>query len=827
MRTIADYQIEGEADLDVSDFFRGATTVISLLEVMDDKVNKLSRDIDKLSRKDIDIELNIDAMDELLKTEAMLKELDGRKITVDLEISGLDKAKIVAFDQISDGADRAHRSIGMGGIGGGGLIGAVLLLGSALGPVGVVASGWASAMVASLTTTGAAVGAFGALAIPTFMEVKKAIDDIGKAQEKIDAAKNVKELTAAQKEMDAVLKGIPEDIRAVVTQWQNFMTTYKNAAKIIRPDVLHIFAGAIQFLNTLLGKTVPVAVGAARGIQNLVNLVNKGIKGESWTRFFDYLTINAESFITTWGTALGNILTGLANIIVGLDPLTQKFNGGFLEMSQRFLEWSKNLGDNQGFQTFISEVLTKTPQVWETFKQFASTAWEVVKVLYQIGEAVLPIIAPVLQMARGFLEAHPGIAKVVTAVAALVVVIGPLSGIISAVGGAIAAIGFGPFAAILGVVAVALAVVAASGGKLGNTMRLLSEIWAELRVQAIGIWRNLQPLIEQFKQNIAPQFLAGFNSLLEAFKALLPVLKPLVTFLAVAVIANLQATGIAFRVLAQVIEVVAKVIGAVVRFLGAIFQWLFDLLIGHSILPELAAGFTKYLLGWIGPVKAAWSGFKNFVSGIWNSIKSLTSSAANAVGTIVRTVFGRLPGWVQGPVSRVISIMRGLPGQIRGALGNLGGLLVGAGRSLISGLISGISGMIGSLRSKLSSITSMIPSWKGPPTTDYKLLQDNGRLVMSGFIDKVDSMRGRLRSTLMQVTKDIDTYGKSSLGGSINVGGSGAASVGGGQNIGVYVAPGAIQVNGGSKGEADEILTKLTRISRFGQFQGPAKAGAL
>ncbi len=825
---MADYQIEGEADLDVSDFFRGATTVISLLEVMDKKVNQLSRDIDKLSRKDIDIELNIDAVDELLKTEAMLSELDGRKIKVDLEIDGLDRAKLAFFDEMSDGANKARSSVGTGGVGGGGLISSIVLLGSTLGPIGVVATGWASAMVASLVTTGAAAGAFGALAIPTFMEVKKAIEDIGKAQEKIDAAKNVKELTAAQKEMQSVLKGIPSDIRAVVTQWQNFMNTYKEAAKIIRPDVLRIFAGAIQFLNTLLGKTVPVAVGAARGIQNLVTLVNKGIKGESWTRFFDYLTINAESFITTWGTALGNILTGLANIIVGLDPLTQKFNGGFLEMSQRFLDWSKNLGDNKGFQTFISEVLTKTPEVWNTIKQLAIVAWDLVKVIYKIGEVVLPIIAPVLEMAHGFMEAHPEIAKVVTTIAALLVVIAPLSGIFEVVAGAIAAIGLGPFAAILGVVAVALAVVAASGGKLGNTMRLLKEIWAELKVQAIEIWKNLQPLIKIFQQNIAPQFLAGFNSLLEAVKALLPVLKPLVTFLAVAVIANLEATGIAFRVLAQIIEVAAKVIGAVVKWLGSIFQWLFNLLIGHSILPELQAGFIKYLLGWIGPVKAGWNGFKSFVSGIWNAIKSLTSSAANAVGTIIRTVFGRLPGWVQGPVSRVLSIIRGLPGQIRGALGNLGGLLVGAGRSLISGLISGISGMIGSLRSKLSSITSMIPSWKGPPTTDYKLLQDNGKLVMSGFIDKVDSMRGRLRSTLMQVTKDISTYGKSSLGGSINVGGSaGAASAGGGQNIGVYVAPGAIQVNGGSRGQAEEILTKLTRISRFGQFQGPAKAGAL
>lgn len=823
---MADYRIEGEADLDVSDFFKGATTVISLLEVMDTKVNKLSRDIDKLSRKDINIDLEINAMDELIRTEAMLSELDGRNITVDLEIDGLDRAKIAVFDEISDGANKARRSVGTGGVGGGGLIGSILLLGSVLGPVGVVATGWASAMVASLTATGASVGAFGALAIPTFMEVKTAIEDIGKAQEKIDAAGNAKELAAAQKELQAVLKGIPSDIRAVVTQWQNLTDTYKEAAKVIRPDVLRIFAGAIEFLNTALTKAIPVSVGAARGIQNLVTLINKGIKGESWTRFFDYLTINAESFITTWGTALGNLLTGLVNIIVALDPLTQKFNGGFLEMSERFLEWSKTLEDNVGFQKFIAEVITKTPQVWETIKSLAEVTWELLRVLYKIGEAVMPILAPALEMARTFMETHPEIAKVVTAIAALLIVLSPLSGILSAVGGAIAAIGFGPFAAILGVVAVALAVVASSGGKLNDTMRLLKEIWAELKVQAIEIWKNLQPLINQFKQNIAPQFLAGFNSLLEAFKALLPVLKPVVTFLAVAVIANLQATGIAFRVLAQIIEVAAKIIGGVIKWLGGIFQWLYDLLIGHSILPELHAGFMKYLLGWIGPVKAGWSGFRNFVSGIWSSIKSLTSSAANAVGSIIRTVFGRLPGWVQGPVSRVLSIIRALPGQIRGALGNLGGLLVSAGRSLISGLISGISGMIGSLQSKLSSITSMIPSWKGPPTTDYKLLQNNGKLVMSGFIDKVDSMRGRLRSTLMQVTKDIDTYGKSSLAGSINVGGgAGAASAGGGQNIGVYVAPGAIQINGGSRDQADEVLTKLTRISRFGQFQGPAKAG--
>lgn len=796
---------------------------------MDKKVNALSRDIDKLSRKRINIDFDINAMDDIAKTEAMINELDGKKIKIDMEIDNLDKLKTDAFNDIDRGASKAHKSVGMGGIGGGGLIASIAMLATTLGPAAVVATGWAGAMVSSFAVAGAAAGAFGVLAIPTFNEVKKGLDAVTTAQENIvKAGTDVKKLAEAHKEMAAALRSMPPDIAKVVSQWQNLVVSYKAAAAVLRTDTLGIFSSGIQFLNTMLQKAIPVAVNAAKGIKTLMDQINAGIKGESWTRFFDYLTMNAEGFIVTWGKAIGNLLTGLANIVVGFDPLAQKFNGGFLEMTERFRVWSEDLGNNKGFQTFIREVLDKTPQVWAAIKGIATVGWDLIKVLYQIGSAILPVIKPALDMVHAFMEAHPEIAKVVTIIGALFIALSPLSGALTFIGGAIAALGLGPFAVVLGAVALAFAVVASSGGKMGDTMKALKEIWATLKEQALGLWQNLQPLINQFKQNIAPQFLAGFNSLLRAIQSLLPIIKPVATFLAVAFIANLQATGVAFRVLAKVIEVAAAIIGGVIRAMAAVFQWIYNLLVGHSILPELDAAFRKYLTAWIGPVKAAWNGFKSFVSGLWSGVKSLTTSAANAVGNTIRTVFSRLPGWVRGPINNVLSIIRGLPGQIKGALGSLGGLLVSAGRNLISGLISGISGMIGSLKSKLGSVTSMIPSWKGPPATDYKLLQNNGKLVMAGFIDKVDSMRGQLRATLMSVTKDISTYGQGSLNSSMSVNGSaGSSSAGMGQSIGVYVAKGAIQVNGGSSAQAEELLSKLTRISRFGQFQGPAKAGAL
>jgi phage-related protein len=103
-------------------------------------------------------------------------------------------------------------------------------------------------------------------------------------------------------------------------------------------------------------------------------------------------------------------------------------------------------------------------------------------------------------------------------------------------------------------------------------------------------------------------------------------------------------------------------------------------------------------------------------------------------------------------VGSIAGTVSNIPNIVRNAIGDLSGALFGAGQSVIRGLINGINAMLGPLRSALSAVTSLIPSWKGPPAKDAKLLYGSGRLILGGLIAGIDSALPQLRGQLGGVT---------------------------------------------------------------------------
>jgi hypothetical protein len=123
------------------------------------------------------------------------------------------------------------------------------------------------------------------------------------------------------------------------------------------------------------------------------------------------------------------------------------------------------------------------------------------------------------------------------------------------------------------------------------------------------------------------------------------------------------------------------------------FKWLFDVLLGHSVIPDIVNGTINW--------------------------------------------FGKLPGMIKNVFSGAAN------------------WLWDAGRAIINGLINGISSAVGALRNLLSRVTSWIPSWKGPMSTDLKLLQPSGAAIMTGLVAGISGGVPGLRSALGGVTDTI------------------------------------------------------------------------
>jgi phage-related protein len=169
-------------------------------------------------------------------------------------------------------------------------------------------------------------------------------------------------------------------------------------------------------------------------------------------------------------------------------------------------------------------------------------------------------------------------------------------------------------------------------------------------------------------------------------------------------------------------DFVANVIGA--------FQWLYDVLVGHSIIPDLVnaivmwilslpgrilgglAGFVASVIGWFAHMAAGGtreasrmvSGAVHWLAGLPGRAASAMGSLGSRVASVAYSAGRRLLGAVRSGVSSSVAAVAGLPGRAARALGGIGSRLYSSGRALVSGFVSGIWSMIGRVRSAASSI---------------------------------------------------------------------------------------------------------------------------
>lgn len=196
-------------------------------------------------------------------------------------------------------------------------------------------------------------------------------------------------------------------------------------------------------------------------------------------------------------------------------------------------------------------------------------------------------------------------------------------------------------------------------------------------------------------------------------------------------------------------ELPGKIMSAVFGLPGQLLTWAQGLfaslgslfLQGLSILVSHALALPGRIISAVLSLRERALGF---FAEIWSRAGQLFLSG---VATLVSHV-ASLP-------SRARAALSNLAGAVLGVFGNAGSWLWDAGRRIIAGLIDGISSMVAKLKDKLRSVTNLIPSWKGPPPKDAKLLRGSGRLIMSGLMDGIAASLPALRAQLAGVTADI------------------------------------------------------------------------
>lgn len=408
---------------------------------------------------------------------------------------------------------------------------------------------------------------------------------------------------------------------------------------------------------------------------------------------FTALQAVASLFATVLGAALRAVLPLLAALAPTITALAKTAGPVLTQLAQAL---------GQALMPIIKALAPVISMVGQGILDLVSALTPLLVPIGKLIGAIIKALAPVLTTIIDV------IVKVVGALAgplgtiinALVPVVQFIGQLISQVFKALTPI-IGPLVAVVGALAQGLASILASVIKallpalqpLIPVIVLMAEIFAQMLV---AILRPLTPVITQLATVIAQILVVAIKALApiikivaDVFRQLLPSLRPLIPQIAQLVMAVLQLIPplltLTLVILKPLLTIIALLAGLLVRALGAAllflvpivvrvlgwiiqlativtkivhaivnaFKWLFDKLLGHSIIPDIVNGIVNWFTGLWHRAVNIFNSIKDGIARIWNSLWSGIKSVASSAYSAVRKGFDKFADGFKGAFRKV------------------------------------------------------------------------------------------------------------------------------------------------------------------------------
>lgn len=586
-----------------------------------------------------------------------------------------------------------------------------------------------------------------AAAAPAFERITAAIDravtgfadriakgfESGKLTESIDGAINVlKTLGTVASNIFGTLRNIMAPVQA---EGAGIVGTLAQVTGALREATAS--AGFQQALGALVG----VASALGRTLGTLINQ-SLAVLGP----VFATLGPPIQRLIESLGVGLGIVIEALGPVLNAAAAAV----GALADALSPLLPIAGQL---------IAAVLPVLTPLFDAARQVIEQLAPVVqKLALALTAALTPVLAQLPVIVQPLLDVFTGLAEIVIGLLSrLVTVLAPsLAQMGQSFGQLLAAVG--PLLPILGQFAVG--VLGGLLSVLGPVITLVGRLAAVFASQMANTVTNI----------VVPALRLVVSLLRGDFSAAWESVKQLVVGVGQFLVSSIRNMGAA--------------ISAVVRGIVDIFRWLYNTLIGNSIIPDLVNGIRSWfarLPGMVfgalrslagGLARIATGALSRFRSAVvaggsaalaWlralpGRIRSAVSSLGGLLSGVARSALSRFRSAVASGASSAVAVARGIPGRIRSAVGSLGGLLYGAGQDIVRGMINGLSSMAGSLAARAREMAaSAVAAAKralgisSPSRVFAQIGRDTGR----GFIKGLTGTKRQIDQTADRVARSI------------------------------------------------------------------------
>jgi tape measure domain-containing protein len=185
--------------------------------------------------------------------------------------------------------------------------------------------------------------------------------------------------------------------------------------------------------------------------------------------------------------------------------------------------------------------------------------------------------------------------------------------------------------------------------------------------------------------------------------------------------------------LVNVTTAIINFIGGFVSGIVDFFKWLYNVLVGHSIIPDM----VNAILDW----------FRRLV----NSGKSVIAALGAFFSAFYGTYIAPFVNAVKNGFNSVMTFIQGIPGKIKGAFVGAGSWLFSAGKDIINGLMNGMESLAGNLATKAANLAkNALEAAKHAigvksPSVEFMKV---GRFVVLGFIKGIQQMIPKMETEM-------------------------------------------------------------------------------
>ena len=497
-----------------------------------------------------------------------------------------------------------------------------------------------------------------------------AADQIASAQR--SAAQAALQGASANSTLAQSMAALSPAARGLMRAWQGFSGVFTRWQASLEPTVLPVLARGLNVLRGVFPLITPVVQGAARALDGLFTALGRTLASPAWRQFATVLGQLVGSALATFGQVGLQVATTFVKIINAFAPFTPVVLG----FVRQFGNFVALIGQN---------IASLTPIIAPLFGLLGQLLRALGPLLTSAVQALIPVIAglaPILGAAIRYLQ--PVISALVAGLKPILIAIVPYVGLlVHAIGQILVALA--PILPVLGSFIAAL--ITGLMPILRPIITVITQLATRLAGALITTLRAALPSVQQIVLAIAsllPALLPLIPLWVQWEMVLLPLIPPILRLVAILATLLVPVVRVVITVLVSIATTIMRIVIPVFRFLvnivtwainavHAVFKWLYDVLIGHSIIPDLVRGIRTWFNVLAGVFRWLYTNvvhpvinsigsvihlvWVNTIKPVFDAIKSGISRVADAFKTGAKAIsanWDKIKSYTSAPVRFVI-----------------------------------------------------------------------------------------------------------------------------------------------------------------------------